>query len=172
MIINSKVVDAMNAQIQSEFGASVQYIAIAVYFDDLGLPELASFFYRQSEEERDHGMKFVHFLIEAGAKPLIPGLPDMQNEFNSPADAVQFALDQEIKVTNQINDIMAIAVEQNDFASQTFLQWFVTEQVEEVDSMNTLLDTINHSGNIMLLVEDFVRRQMAAEGGAEGEGEE
>ncbi len=172
MIINSQVVDAMNAQIQSEFGASAQYVAIAIYFDDLSLPDLASFFFRQAEEEREHAMKFVHFLLEAGAKPLIHALPDMINEFESPAQAVQFALDQEIKVTNQINNIMAIATEHNDFASQTFLQWFVTEQVEEVDSMDSLLQTIKHSGGALLLVEDFVRRKMAADGGEEEEGAE
>ncbi len=165
MIINSRSVDAMNAQIQSEFGASAQYIAIAVYFDEEGLPDLANFFYRQSEEEREHAMRFVHFLLEAGAKPIIPGLPDMRNEFDSAADAVQFALDQEIKVTNQINNIMKIATEENDFTSQNFLQWFIEEQVEEVDSMSTLLQTIKHAGNTMLLVEDFVRRNMQAEAG-------
>lgn len=162
MIIKQPVADAMNDQIQSEFGASAQYIAIAIYFDDMGLPDLANFFYRQSEEERFHAMKFVHFLLEAGSKPLIPGLPDMKNEFDSPEDAVQFALDQEIKVTNQINNIMAIAREENDFASQNFLQWFVEEQVEEVDSMSGLLQTIKHAGGALLLVEDFVRRTMAA----------
>ena len=61
MIINSRSVDAMNAQIQSEFSASAQYIAIAVYFDKEGLPDLANFFYRQSEEERQHAMKFFKF---------------------------------------------------------------------------------------------------------------
>ncbi len=164
MIINSRSVTAMNAQIQSELGASAQYIAIAVYFDEEGLPDLADFFYRQSEEEREHAMKFVHFLLDAGAKPIIPGLPAMRNEFDSAADAVQFALDQEIKVTNQINNIMQIATEENDFASQNFLQWFVEEQVEEVDSMTTLLQTIKHAGGTMLLVEDFVRRNMQAAG--------
>ena len=163
MILKPAVVDAMNKQIQSEFAASAQYIAIAVYFDDMSLPELANFFFRQSEEEREHAMKFVHFLLETGEKPIIPGLPDMVNEFSSPADAVQFALDQEIEVTNQINNIMAIAKKDDDFSSQTFLQWFVTEQVEEVDSMSTLLQTINHSGGALLLVEDFVRRNMANE---------
>lgn len=164
MIINQRVVDAMNAQIQSEFGASAQYIAIAIYFDEEGLPDLASFFYRQSEEERFHAMKFVHFLLETGAKPLIPGLPDMVNEFDSASAAVEFALQQEIKVTNQINNIMAIAREENDFASQNFLQWFVEEQVEEVDSMTSLLQTIKHAGSSLLLVEDFVRRKLAAGG--------
>lgn len=162
MIVKPKVVEAMNAQIQSEFTASAQYIAIAVYFDEATLPDLAAFFYRQSEEEREHAMKFVHFMLEAGAKPIIPGLPEMRNEFESASDAVQFALDQEIKVTNQINNLMSIAEAENDYASIQFLQWFVTEQVEEVDSMTTLLNTIKHAGGALLLVEDFVRRQMAA----------
>ncbi len=167
MIIKQPVADAMNAQIQSEFGASAQYIAIAIYFDDEGLPDLAAFFYRQSEEEREHAMKFVHFLLEAGAKPIIPGLPDMKNEFASATDAVQYALDQEIKVTNQISNIVRITKAEDDYASHNFLQWFVEEQVEEVDSMTTLLQTIKHAGSSLLLVEDFVRRTMAAAAAAE-----
>ena len=120
-----------------------------------------------------HGMKFVHFLVETGAKPIIPGLPDMRNAFESAADAVQFALDQELKVTDQINRILRIAVDEGDFASQHFLQWFVEEQVEEVDSMSTLLQTINHAGSSLLLVEEFVRRQMTnGHGEEEAEGEE
>lgn len=162
MIIKPKVVEAMNAQIQSEFTASAQYVAIAVYFDDATLPDLAAFFYRQAEEEREHAMKFVHFMLEAGARPIIPGLPELRNEFESASDAVQFALDQEIKVTNQINNLVSIAEAEKDYASIQFLQWFVTEQVEEVDSMTTLLNTIKHAGSALLLVEDFVRRTMAA----------
>ena len=168
MIVNQKVVAVMNAQIQSEFGASAQYIAIAIYFDEEGLPDLAAFFYEQSLEERDHAMKFVHFLLEAGAKPIIPSLPDMRNEFSSAAAAVQFALEQEMKVTNQINNLVRIAKEENDFASHNFLQWFVDEQVEEVDSMTTLLQTIRHAGSSLLLVEDFVRRTLAARVAAGG----
>lgn len=162
MIVKQKVVDAMNDQIQSEFAASAQYIAIAIYFDEQSLPELADFFYRQSEEEREHAMKFVHFLLETGAKPLIPGLPEMRNQFADAADAVQFALDQELKVTDQINNLVAVSKEENDYASHNFLQWFVDEQVEEVDTMSTLLNTIKHAGSTMLLVEDFVRRRLSA----------
>lgn len=169
MIIKPKVVEAMNAQIQSEFTASAQYVAIAVYFDGETLPDLAAFFYRQAEEEREHAMKFVHFMLEAGAKPLIPGLPEMRNDFDSASDAVQFALDQEVKVTNQINNLLSIAETEKDYASSQFLQWFVTEQVEEVDSMTTLLNTIRHAGGALLLVEDFVRRRMAAGGAEEAE---
>jgi ferritin len=167
MIIKPKVVDAINAQIKSEFGASAQYVAIAVYFDEEGLPDLAQFFYTQAEEERMHAMKFVNFLLETGSKPLIPGLPDMRNEFASAADAVQFALEQEMKVTDQINNLVLIAKEENDYASHNFLQWFVDEQVEEVDSMTTLLQTIKHAGSSLLLVEDYVRRSLAARAAAE-----
>jgi len=165
MIIKPKVVEAMNAQIQSEFTASAQYVAIAVYFDEATLPDLAAFFYRQAEEERMHAMKFVHFMLEAGSKPIIPSLPELRNDFESASDAVQFALDQEIKVTNQINHLVSIAEAEKDYASSQFLQWFVTEQVEEVDSMTTLLNTIKHAGGALLLVEDFVRRTMAVGGG-------
>jgi ferritin len=105
-------------------------------------------------------MKFVHFLLEAGAKPIIPSLPDFKNEFASAAEAVQYALDQEVKVTNQINDLVSLSIVEQDHISNNFLQWFVTEQVEEVDTMTTLLQTIQHAGSSLLLVEDFVRRNL------------
>ena len=166
MPLNSEIIDPFNAQIKSEFGASAQYIAIAVYFDEMGLGELADFFYRQSEEEREHAMKFVHFMLESEVKPLIPGVPELRNEFDSPSDAVQFALNQERKVTDQINNLVDIAIRESDHAANNFLQWFVTEQVEEIDTMSTLLQTINLAGNNLLLVEDYVRRnpQHAGEG--------
>ena len=170
MIIKEKTVEAMNTQIVSEFAASAQYIAIAVYFDQEGLPELANFFYRQSEEERDHAMKFVRFLLDAGAQPIIPAIPNLRNEFSSAADAVGFALEQERRVTHQITNLVSVAQAEGDHTSANFLQWFVTEQVEEVSSMTALLQTIEHAGGALLLVEDYVRRRMAA--GAANEGGE
>jgi ferritin len=158
MIIKQAVVRAMNAQIQSEFTASAQYVAIAVYFDEESLPDLAGFFYRQAEEERMHAMMFVRFMLEAGAKPIIPPLPELRNNFESATDAVQFALDQELTVTDQINKLVSVAIAESDHTSNQFLQWFVTEQVEEVDSMTTLLQTIKHASGNLLFVEDFVRR--------------
>lgn len=161
MIIKDKVAKAINAQIESEFSASQQYIAVAVYFDEQSLVELAAFFYRQAEEERMHAMKFVHFLLETGAKPIIPSTPELKNEFSDAAEAVQYALDQELKVTDQINNLVAVAEKEKDYTSRNFLQWFVNEQVEEVDTMTTLLQTIKHSGGALLLVEDFVRRNLS-----------
>lgn len=158
MIIKQDLIQPLNEQIRSEFAASAQYVAIAVYFDERALPELAAFFYRQAEEERMHAMKFVHFMLETGVRPTIPGVPDLRNTFADAAEAVQFALDQEMKVTDEINNLVSIAVAVGDHITNNFLQWFVTEQVEEVDTMNTLLQTIRHSGGNLLWVEDFVRR--------------
>ncbi len=160
MIISERSAAAMNDQIQSEFHASAQYVAMAIYFDEQGLPDLAQFFYRQAEEERGHAMKFVHFMLETGAKPLIPSLPEVRNEFDDATDVVQTALNQELMVTDQINSLVRISVEENDYTSNNFLQWFVEEQVEEVDTFSTLLQTIQHAAGNMLFVEDFVRRNV------------
>jgi ferritin len=158
MPLNAHITDPFNAQIKSEFTASAQYIAIAVYFDEMGLGELAGFFFRQSEEEREHAMKFVHFMLESEAKPLIPSVPELRNSFESPAEAVEFALNQERKVTDEINNLVDIAIRESDHAANSFLQWFVNEQVEEIDTMGKLLQTIKLAGNNLLLVEDYVRR--------------
>lgn len=167
MIIKENVLDTLNAQIVSEFTASAQYVAVAVYFDDRDLPDLGAFFYRQAEEERMHAMKFVHFMLETGAKPTIPGIPELRNDFETAEDAVQFALNQELKVTDEINELVSLAEKSNDHITRNFLQWFVNEQVEEVDTMSGLLQTIKHSKGNLLLVEDYVRRnpQHPDEGG-------
>ena len=172
MIVHPNCVEGLINQIQNEFKASAQYTAIAAYFDMEGLPALASFFYRQSDEERMHAMKFVRYLLDAGAKPVIRGFSDIRNEFTGAHDAVECALKSELMVTQQINDLVATAVKNNDYMTNTMLQWFVNEQLEEVSSMSTLLQTIKHAGSSMLLVEDYVRRMgdpHAAANGAEGE---
>jgi bacterioferritin B len=166
MLIKQRVADALNEQLISEFGASSQYVAAAVYFDEMALPALGQFFYQQADEERMHAMKIVHFMLETGAKPIIPATPAVRNEFESPEDAVGLALNQEKKVTDEINNLMRIATEESDFTSQSFLQWFVNEQVEEVDTMTNLLQTIRHSGGNLLWVEDYVRRNPQHAGGA------
>ena len=169
MIVNAKCVDGLNEQIKNEFRASAQYIAIASYFDSEGLPALAAHFYKQSDEERMHAMKFVKYLLDAGSRPVITGFADIRNDFASAQEAVQCALDSELMVTRQINDLVASAVKNNDYMTNTFLQWFVTEQLEEVSSMSQLLQIIKHAGSSLLLVEDYVRRMGAAEAQEGGE---
>ena len=170
-MLRGRGADALTGSRYVPIAVPSQYVAIAVYFDQQALPDLAAHFYRQAEEERMHAMKFVRFMLETGAQPVIPEQPALRNDFKSAADAVGYALQQELKVTDQINNLVTIATRESDHTTREFLQWFVTEQVEEVDSMGQLLRTIEHAKDNLLLVEDYVRRHQQADaaGGAEAD---
>jgi ferritin len=159
MLISSELETAVNAQIGSEFGASMQYISIASYFDNENLEELSAFFFRQADEERVHGMKFINYILETGGQVRIPAIEAARYEFNDAVDAVQAALDWEMEVTKQINGIMDIAVQEKDYIAQNFLQWFVNEQLEEVSTMNTLLGVTRRAKDNLLHVEEYLARR-------------
>lgn len=168
MLISKDLQKAMNAQVGREFGASLQYFNIAAYFDADDLPELAAFFYRQAEEEKDHALKFVHYIVDAGGQVRIPAVDQPKQEFSSAKEAAQAALDWEMEVTKQINNLMDMAIKENDHIAQDFLRWFVTEQLEEVSTMDTLLSIIGRAGGNLLWVEDFLARNPIVEEGADG----
>ncbi len=160
MLISTKMNAAMNEQIGNEFGASLQYVSIAAYFDNESLPELAAHFYRQAEEERDHAMRFVKYIVDAGGNIHIPAIPAPKSGFGSAEEAVRLSLEWEITVTKQINALMDQAIKENDHLSSTTLQWFVNEQLEEVSSMETLLRMIQRAGDSgLLFVEQYVARR-------------
>ena len=165
MLISNEMENAINEQIGREFGASLQYFSIAAYFDRDSLPELASFFYRQAEEEKMHALKFVHYLVDANAQVRIPEVAASKYDFGSARDAVQASLDWEMEVTKQINHLMDLAIEQNDHITQDFLRWFVTEQLEEISTMETLLRVVERAGANLLWVEDFLARNPIVESG-------
>jgi ferritin len=169
MLISKELQDGFNTQIGREFGASLQYVNIAAYFDADSLPELATFFYRQADEEKMHAMKFVDYIVDAGGQVRIPNVEEPKYDFDSAKEAVQAALDWEIEVTNQINALMDLAIKQNDHIAQDFLRWFVTEQLEEVSTMDTLLKVIERAGTNLLWVEDFLARSPIV---PEGHGQE
>lgn len=159
MIISQEMSQALNEQVGNEFDSSLQYVTIAAYFDSESLPELARHFYRQSDEERAHAMRFVRYLVDAGGQLRIPTLEAPQAQFSAPIEAVQKALDGEIKVTQQINALMDRSTQESDHTTRTFLQWFVSEQFEEVTSMEALLKIMQRAGEGGLLyVEDFLAR--------------
>lgn len=158
LLVNEALIELLNQQIQNELKASAQYLAIAIYFESESLPALGKFFFDQSVEEREHALKFVHYLLDAGAHPEVRGLPELRNDFTSAVDAVSCALDGELEVTRQINNLVGAASKNEDYMTHTFMQWFVTEQLEEVSTISMLLDTIKHAGEQLLLVEDLVRR--------------
>jgi ferritin len=158
MLISDKLNQSMNKQIGSELGASNHYLKIAAYFDSESLPELAGFFYRQSDEEREHALKFVHYILDAGGVVDIPALEAAPTEIASAEAAVKLALDWEIEVTRQINSLMDQAIEEKDHIAQQFLGWFVDEQLEEVSTMDALLAVVKRAGDQLLFVEQYVER--------------
>ena len=160
MLFSERMNAAINEQIGHEFGASHQYVSIASYFDGESLPELARHFYRQAEEERDHAMRFVHYVVDAGGQVVIPAVPAPKATFVSAEEAVQLSLDWENTVTKQIGGLVDLALKENDHTTKTFLDWFVTEQLEEVSSMSTLLGMIRRAGKDgLLFVEAYVGRR-------------
>ncbi len=171
MLISSEMNAALNEQIGYEFGASLQYVSIAAYFDNESLPELARHFYAQASEERDHAMRFVKYVVDAGGQVAIPAIPAPRSGFGSAEEAVQLSLDAELRVTKQINGLMDLAIKEKDHITGNFLQWFVNEQLEEVSSMETLLRMIQRAGESgLLFVESYLThgsRGQASEAEAE-----
>jgi len=159
-------VERLNAQIGNELAASQQYLAIAAYYDDDTLPRLAAFFYKQALEERNHALMMVQYLLDAGVDAPIPGVDAPRNHFEDVVAPVALALDQERRVSDQINGLAAIARAEGDYTSEQFTQWFIKEQVEEVAAMNDLLKVVERARDNPLLAEEYLAR----EGFGESEG--
>lgn len=152
MLISNELGAAFNAQIGHEYGASLQYVAIAGHFRQHQLTLLAKLFFAQAEEEAQHAMKFVQYLLDTKGDMRIPAIPAPKPTFASAEEAVQAALTWEQDVTGQITRLMDLAVKQNDYLAQSFLQWFIDEQLEEVVKMDRLLNVIRQSGERNLLM--------------------
>jgi ferritin len=167
MLISSELENAINTQIGNEFGASLEYVSIAGYFENEDLEQLSAFFFRQADEERMHAMKFVQYVLDAGGQVRVPAIPAARFDFLSAEAAAQAALDWELEVTRQINGLMDIAVDQKDYIAQQFLQWFVNEQLEEVSTMSTLLGVIRRAAGNLLQVEEYLARNPDPHAGAD-----
>ena len=152
MLISRELADAFNKQIGHELAASVQYVSIAAHFNQRQLKLLAKLFFDQAEEERRHAMKFVQYVLDTKGDLQIPSISAPTMTFASAEDAVQAALKWEQDVTKQITALMDIAVKENDYLGQSFLQWFIDEQLEEVVKMDRLLSVIKQSGERNLLM--------------------
>ena len=158
MLISPKVIDAINEQIGNEFGASMQYVAIAAHFAADALPQLSQHFFRQAEEESEHAMRFIKYVVDAGGRVVIPAIDAPQATFKTAEAAIKLSLDQEVKVTHQINALVELARSENDYITINFLQWFLTEQLEEVSSMDSLLKIVQRGADNLLQVEEYLAR--------------
>lgn len=156
MFITQKIVDAFNEQIGNELTNYLQYFAIANYFAGQDLSKIASIYYKQGDEERDHAMRFVNFLVDSGASPVIPQLGRVVNDFATAVDAVQLAYDAEVKTTKQIHDLVDLAAKENAPSAQQFLLWFVEEQVEEIATAQKYLNIVKKAGSNLFLMEAYL----------------
>jgi bacterioferritin B len=156
MLISEKLNAAINGQIGHELGNSNQYLSIASYFEADCLLGLAKIFFKQADEEREHALKFVKFVLDSGGKVAIPQLPAPVNEFKSAEAAAQLALDSEIATTRQIYALVELAAAEKNYIATNFLQWFVSEQLEEVSSAETRLSVIKRAGPSVLMVEAYL----------------
>ena len=151
--------NALNEQVGNEFGASQQYVAIAVHYDALTLPQLAAHFYRQAVEERNHAMMLVQYLLDAGESIVVPGVEAPQTAFADVVEPVRLALEQERRVTEQIAALVQLARDEGQLVGEQFLHWFLQEQREEVSSMSALLAVVERSRDNVMLIEEYLARE-------------
>ena len=152
MMISRDLAAAISEQIGREFGASLQYVSIASYFHQRHLSLLSKLFFAQADEERQHALKFVQYLLDTRGELKLPAVAAPTMAFASAEEAVQAALRWEQEVTKQISGLMDIACRENDYLAQSFLQWFIDEQLEEVAKMDRLLGVVKQSGEKNLLM--------------------
>jgi ferritin len=162
-----KFADALNAQISNEFAASQQYVGAAVFYDTETLPRLATFFYRQALEEREHAMMMIRYLLDVGEEVQIPDIKSVQTSYADGSEPVKMALAQEKRVSEEIFSLFELARELKDYRAEQFLQWFVKEQVEEVSLMGDLLNVVERSRENLLLAEDYIARESLGEEGSD-----
>jgi ferritin len=146
-LLGKAIEEAMNEQIKNELFSAYQYLSMAAYCESENLSGFAQWMRAQSREETEHAMKFYDFILERNGRVELRALDGPLVEFGSPLEVFEQALEHERRVTAMINDLYALAVSENDYASQTFLQWFVTEQVEEEKNAGDVVETLKMVGD-------------------------
>lgn len=149
----------INQQVASEFAAEQQYIAVAVHYDALTLPRLATLFYKQALEERNHALMLVQYLLDRDAKVTIPGVQAPRTDFGDVVDPIALSLEQEKRVGDQIEALSQTARDEKDYLTEQFLIWFLKEQVEEVAKMSSLLQVAERERDNPSRLEDFIVRE-------------
>ena len=161
MMISTAMEKKLNSQAAAEFAASHEYLAMACAFEGMGLKIMGRRFFAQAEEEREHALKLVKYVQEVGGSAELGAIPKPSGDHSTPMKILKAALSAELRVTKQVNALMALAEKENDYATRGFLQWFVDEQVEEVSSISELVQLAQMAKD-MLQVEARVRHNMAA----------
>lgn len=151
----------LNDQITSEFNASQTYLAMACLMNGRALVAVEKLLRKQAEEEREHALKILNYIQEQDGKVTIQALPQPRGEYPTVVACFEAALEHELKVTRQIHELVALAEQEKDYATRSFLQWFVDEQVEEVSSMRQIVQIAKMVPEANILqFESYVRHML------------
>ncbi len=168
-MLTEKMQKALNGQMNAELYSSYLYLSMNAYFKSVNLDGFANWMYYQAQEELEHAMKFYDFICQRGGRVQLAQIEAPPSEWNSPLAVFEDTLAHEQKVTGLINDLVEIANEERDHASQIFLQWFVSEQVEEEDSVGGVLEQLKlmgeAKGGLFMMDREMAKRRPS--GGAE-----
>ncbi|MBW7847884.1 MAG: ferritin [Bacteroidales bacterium] len=146
-MIKKTVESAMNEQIKREEFSSRLYLSMAIWCEVNGYPGAASFLFRQADEERMHQLKLVHYVNDRGGKAVLMALTAPETHFDSLSHVFKQVMEHEQYITASINDLFEVAMNEKDYTTGNFLQWYINEQIEEEKTMSTILDKINLIGN-------------------------
>ncbi|MDG1331326.1 MAG: ferritin [Crocinitomicaceae bacterium] len=146
-MMKEKVEKALNDQIRKEGESSQFYLAMASWAEAEGLEGTSNFMYKQSDEERFHMLKLVKFVNERGGKAIIPGFDTPPTDFESVLNVFELLLKHEIQITESINDLVEVCLNEKDYPTHNFIQWYLSEQLEEEASARTILDKVKLVGN-------------------------
>ncbi|RLC47728.1 MAG: ferritin [Candidatus Coatesbacteria bacterium] len=172
-MMSGRVLKAFNEQIKEELESAYLYLSMVSYFHSVGFDGMASWMRVQTEEEVGHAMKLFDFISERGGKvELLPISTERHKRWSSPLEVFQAAYAHEQFITGKINELVKIARDENDNAAEIFLQWFVTEQVEEEANTSRVaqaLERIGDSGHGLFMMDQKLGERASASGSAEGE---
>ncbi len=146
-MIKKTVESAINEQIKREEFSSRLYLSMAIWCEANGYPGAATFLYRQADEERMHQLKFVHYVNDRGGKAALMALSSPESHFESLSHVFKQVMEHEQYITASINDLYEVTLNEKDYTTGNFLQWYINEQIEEESTMATILDKINLVGN-------------------------
>lgn len=161
-MIKKNMQDALNAQFNREIYSAYLYLSMAAYFESINLKGFANWMAVQRQEELAHAMKFYQYIIDRGGRVLLAAVAGPPTEWASPLKVFEATRAHEQKVTGYINDLVTLALKEKDHATHTFLQWFVTEQVEEEASVDGVVKKLalmsGAPGGIFLLDRELAQR--------------
>ena len=155
-MLSKKIEEALNAQINAELYSSYLYLSMSAYFKSINLDGFANWMYVQAQEELAHAIKFYNFINQKGGRIILSAVEAPPTNWISPLDAFEKTLEHEIKVTSLINNLLDIAISEKDHSTSIFLQWFITEQVEEESNAENIIKQLKLTGdsNISLFLID------------------